>query len=209
MKKRIIGAIFVVGFLVSCSLSVSSIGIDDFKKITETKTIPKEILHQLVDENITEGIFVINFGPVSNNYVTANIANVSEGINREFVYNHLNGSIPFLSRILPIRTKLLLGMNYSLEFSKKLYNPRSRFFYYSLVAEYVMNETSGEVNITNMTYKVNTPHKIEVTNFTGFFYFYRARLFSPFKILHPGPHRVLLPAEFALIGTCDNATFVE
>ena len=209
MKKRIIGAIFIVGFLVSCSLSVSSIGVDDFNKIIETKTIPKEILHQFADKNVTEGTFVITLGPVSNKYIAANITNASESIAREFVYNHLNGSIPLLSRILPMRTKLLSGMNYSLEFSKKVYRPRSRFIYYSIIAKYVMNETSGEVNITNMTYKINTPHKIEVKNFTGFFYFYRARLFSPFKILHPGPHRMLLPAEFGLIGMCDNATFAQ
>lgn len=208
MKKRVIGAIFIVGFLVSCSLNVSSVGIDDFSKIAETKTIPKEILRQFADENLTEGTLVINFGPVSNRYTAANISNASDSISKKFIYKHLNGSIPFLSRILPIRVAFVSGMDYSLEFSKKLYNPRSRFLYFSVIAEYVMNETSGEVDITKMTYNI-TPHKIKVTNFTGFFYFYRARLFNLFKILHPGPHRVLLPAEFALVGICDNATFVK
>jgi len=210
MKKRILGAIFIVGFLVSCTLTASSIGLDDFRKIAETKTVPEEVLYQLADENITEGTLVMSFGPVSNRYMTANITNASGGHgNIEFIKKHLNGPIPFLSRILPIRLAVIFDYNYTMDFVKRAYMPYSRYSYFSIIAEFEMNESSGEVNITEMNYTFNKVHTIQVTNFSGAFYFYRARLFSPFKLLHPGPHRFFVPAEFALVGLCDNAEFIE
>jgi len=173
-----------------------------------------------MDEDLDPHIYLTS-GPVSDKYSEVKLLNGSvEEI--ESIEKHLGGGLLRSSAFLPyvlvfITTPLNFTVSY---FENERSGARNSYHTYLANATYDDEGNMEEIDKENETMITNEIHKFKVENFTGMFFFARAKLFRlPTYYLRPiflpmlfsiiyynCAKSFFIPARFSFIGTCDNLT---
>lgn len=206
MNKKTLIAIFCVVSLTICA--VPAMGIDVNDKISElNQNLNKYVDLDDIDINETLNYTVLfTAGPIRKTYSDIKIINGSESemllLNKFLKRSIFRPIIPLL---------IVNNLTFSVEYLKESNN--SKFSYitahmnYSDYMNYINNYTGNNsyINETfNESFIVNKPHKIIVENFTGVFFFKRARFirFLPKFIMFE-------PAYFSFAGYCKEFQITE
>ncbi len=144
--------------------------------------------------------FIITIGPVLKIYTNIELINGLES-QMKFIQRYLDRKLLRPLGILRVTPIFVENLSFTVEY-KYNFNNNSRFYYETLNGTVTLDE-SGFYNFTNISYILNEKHKITVKNLTGFFIFWRMRLFNL-----GGPISLLLfqPARFNFVGFCDSIT---
>ncbi len=144
--------------------------------------------------------FIITIGPVLKIFTNVELINGPES-QMKLIQRYLDRKLlrPLgILRVIPIYVE---NLSFMIEYKYEVKND-SRFSYETLNGTITLEE-SGYYNFTNISYQINEKHKITVENFTGFFLFWRMRIFNL-----GGPISMILfqPARFYFIRFCDSIT---
>jgi len=199
MKKKIFGAILCIGLLTMSAIPAFGA---ELKSIQQDFPIVDEALTSLVENNTWGDNFIFTGGPVLKLYSKVNLISGSEN-QIKLIERNLNRRLLRFSAILPAILIYASNLTFSVEYKIDIPRNISRFTYWTANASVIYNE-SGTQNLSNISFIRNDPHKVTVENFTGFFFFTRARLFS---LRAPLFTKFFQPAKFAFAGFCDEITF--
>ena len=200
MIKKIIVSILCVYILINCVIPVQAENDAlDLKK--DLKIIEK--IDSFVNENATQAKYAIaTIGPVSKKYSNVNLLD-GPTLKVIQINRNLNKRLIRSSIVLPVLLIKAKGLSFTLTYKQDLKN-NSKFSYATLFGEAIYDEEGNYVDMTNETYLYNKINKVSVENFTGYFIFFRTRVFrfSPLT----SSHRLMYPAQFIFTGFCDNVT---
>lgn len=212
MKGKVIGVFIVLDMMLIGTVNVSAT-----PELSTTAAKESDIfktLQKFEDTNVTLGSeFVIISGPVSKLYSQVNIIDGPEK-QKQLIERFVNRRPTLLGRILPYYPVFVEGLNFSVEFKRVPRFMESRFGYYSLNCSVRYDENDENYTFQNLSYKHNVIHKIQVTKFTGLFYFFRGRIIRGVlrgrivREISPNTNLFFTPARFAFIGVSDDVSYL-
>ena len=217
MSKKVFATVLCIILMITCS--VPAMGLDNESDIKQ-KIIETEEKINFLNGDLDPFIYVTS-GPVLKKYSKVELLNGST-TEIEKINKNLNRELFRLSAILPYGIVFVTEpLDFTISYESDLRNG-SRFSYFSMYGNASYDENGSLINITNTTMVTNTHNKVKIDNFTGIFFFLRAKLYRPFTyylrpiflpflftiIYYNCAKMFFIPARFSFIGTCGNITYL-
>jgi len=216
MNRKITASVLCL-FLITIGLT-PVISADEDSDLKEN-LIQIEQKISLADEESDPFIYLTS-GPASDKYSEIELLDGSpEEIQK--IEKHLSGGIFRASTFLPyVVVFITTPLNFTVCYDVEGLREGSRNSYFSFFANATYDEEGNLEEIVDDEIVYNEIHKVKVENFTGVFFFARAKLFAPptyyikpiflpmlFSIIYYKCSKTFfIPARFSFIGSCDNIT---
>jgi hypothetical protein len=198
VNKKIIGVILFVFIITTGLTPVIATPSRSDTNIEFTQYIEKV----LKSTNQTFGDhFIITLGPVLKIFSNVELTKGSES-QMKLIQRYLDRKLLRPLGILRVTPIFVENLSFTVEYKQDVKNG-SRYSYITVNGTVIWDENGIYQNITDISYNANKKHTVTVENLTGFFMFFRFRLFN---LGAPIPYKIFQPAKFTFIGFCDGIT---
>ena len=145
--------------------------------------------------------FIITIGPILKIFTNVELINGPES-QMKLIQRYLDRKLLRPLGILRVTPIFVENLSFTVEYKQDVKN-ESRYSYITVNGTMIWDENGNYQNITDISYNANNKHTITVENLTGFFMFWRFRLFN---FGAPIPYKFFKPAKFTFIGFCESIT---